>query len=127
MQLKALIQQTFDIFHVYGKPPEAVDNIVRGFWNVLEDVHVDDITSAFKQWMLQEKVIPTPSDILKITQDSARRRRARASGLGGQGWIQVVRNYDTDKIVAELHPREHLSPMDLEKTYGIVRVAMRRV
>src|SRR3954470_18040265 len=50
-QLQALITQSFDIFQVYGKEPEAVKNILHGFSLVLDHYNGQDITAAFHSWM----------------------------------------------------------------------------
>ena len=65
-QFRSLISQSFDIFNIYGKKPEAVENIVSGFNITLDRCSIHDITDAFKEWMRDESTMPTPSDIYKL-------------------------------------------------------------
>jgi hypothetical protein len=73
-QLRYLIQQSFEIFNVYGKEPEQAKSIFQGFVMTLEGVDMADIRSAFKDWMKQSSAMPTPSDIRKLALENARDR-----------------------------------------------------
>ena len=83
-QLRSLISQSFDIFNIYGKTPEASENIVSGFSVTLEHSSIHDITDAFKEWMRDESTMPTPSDIYKLISqyESDRRWEKNRTGPG---------------------------------------------
>lgn len=76
LQLKALIQQCFDIFNVYGKEPEAAANIIQAYALVLEPYHMDFVTKAFHEWLRTSSAIPAPADIMRLTQEAAAHDRA---------------------------------------------------
>lgn len=80
-QLKALITQSFQIFNVYGRQAEAVNAIISAFSYALEEYHIDHITAAFQEWMLEQSVMPTPADILKITKILDADEKARLAGF----------------------------------------------
>lgn len=65
-QLRALIDQSFDIFNLYGKSKSSAGSLLQGFDTVLEQYSIAMITQAFQEWMGKSSVMPTPSDILKI-------------------------------------------------------------
>ncbi len=68
--------QSFEIFNVYGKPPEAAGSIVQGFDMILEQYAIEEITLAFKDWMRTSSTMPTPADILRIVKENLEHRRA---------------------------------------------------
>jgi hypothetical protein len=80
-QLKALINQSFQIFNVYGRQAESVQAIIGGFSMVLKDIHIDDITLAFREWMHEESNMPTPVNILKIATRIQKENEERARGF----------------------------------------------
>lgn len=82
-QLADLIQQSFDVFNVYGKEPEAATNIIMGFKIVLEPYRIDDITAAFVQYMGTAKVMPVPAQIKEIVIE-IQAERARKSNHQGK-------------------------------------------
>lgn len=73
--MRSLIRQSFDIFNVYGKDPEAAKNILHGFSMVLEDHTDNDISFAFKEWLKEKSTMPTPSDICSICNARAKERK----------------------------------------------------
>lgn len=66
INLRYLLQQSIDIFNVYGKEPEQLKNILQGFVMILDPYSSEDISAAFKEWMAESANMPTPADILKI-------------------------------------------------------------
>lgn len=73
-----LIQQSLDIFHIYGKQPEQAKNILLGFEMVLEGRDIGDITKAFEKWMREEPNFPAPANILGKVQEIEKVRRESA-------------------------------------------------
>lgn len=125
LQLKALIEQSFDIFNVYGKEPEAVKNIIQGFALVLAGHDLRDIQSAFKHWMENQSAMPTPADILYLTKDAAKRRADRANPSKGT-FTQVIRRYPgkqgVDEILAEFPEGQHIGWIEMKKRWPEIRV-----
>lgn len=124
-QLLALLTQSFEIFNVYGKEPEAVKSILGGFSVILAPYEIGHITAAFTRWMQISSTMPTPSDILKLTIES--KSYSNIKQTGKPKWVQVIRDYKTDKILEERY-ENHLSPdhVDLRHGRGKTRTAMRR-
>jgi hypothetical protein len=64
--LSNLLAQCFDIFPLYGREPEAADNIRRGFRMVLADYPIDKIREAFNFHLKNSRDFPVPADIAVI-------------------------------------------------------------
>jgi len=64
--LSNLLAQCFDIFPLYGREPEAVDNIRKGFRLTLADYPIDKITEAFRYHLKISRDFPVPADIAII-------------------------------------------------------------
>lgn len=64
--LSNLLAQCFDIFPLYGREPEAADNIRRGFRMVLADYPIDKIREAFDFHLKNSRDFPVPADIAII-------------------------------------------------------------
>ena len=64
--LTNLLAQCFDIFPLYGREPEAADNIRKGFRLTLADYPIDKITEAFRYHLKISKDFPVPADIVTI-------------------------------------------------------------
>lgn len=77
-QLQALIEQSFEIFNLYGKPSESVKSVIKGFNLTMEPYDIYDINAAFKQWMAEKSVMPTPADIVEIIKGIMKHRREMA-------------------------------------------------
>lgn len=77
-QFQALLSQSYEIFNVFGKQPEAVKTAVQAFMMVLENRDMGDIQGAFKTWMQTSSTFPTPADILKIVKENEAHRRHMA-------------------------------------------------
>lgn len=60
------LAQCFDIFPLYGREPEAVVNINKGFNLVLSDCTSEQISGAFKYHLTVFKEFPMPADIYQI-------------------------------------------------------------
>ena len=81
LQLAALIRQSFDIFNIYGKQAESIENVIAAFELVMEPFDESHIRAAFREWMASSANMPTPSDIGKIAeriQTEEKERRAYA-------------------------------------------------
>ena len=65
-QIYYLIRQSFDTFQIYGKEPEALENIFSSFYYSLKSYDTNQITNAFQEWMRSSRVMPTPADIIDI-------------------------------------------------------------
>lgn len=66
LQLRHLLNQSFQIFNLYGKEPEQLTAIFQGFSMILKDETEGDITTAFLQWMREKSVMPTPAEIYAL-------------------------------------------------------------
>ena len=64
--LTNLLAQCFDIFPLYGREPEAADNIRKGFRLTLSDYPIDKITEAFRYHLKISRDFPVPADIVTI-------------------------------------------------------------
>ena len=64
--LANLLAQCFDIFPLYGREPEAADNIRRAFQYALADYTRVQVTEAFYYHLRHSKEFPTPADIVAI-------------------------------------------------------------
>ena len=64
--LANLLAQDFDIFPVYGKEPEAADNLFKGFMQELGNYTIDKIQAAFKFHRGYANKLSTPGDIRQI-------------------------------------------------------------
>jgi hypothetical protein len=122
-QLKALLVQSYDVFQIYGKEPEAIKNQLLAFSTVLESHAIEDITAAFTEWLRISAVFPTPADILKLTVAAANERTGRRNyrprppprkpAENAVSWCGLMWNQFTDRHKADLV--EHLKTMTLEK------------
>lgn len=130
-QLQALLKQSFDIFNIYGKEPESLENILLGFNLSLEDMEIKYITSAFKEWMASSRNFPTPADIRKIAiqhKDFEKSRVNSSARYTGIVWTQVIRDRETDAILCEYPQGQHKCDFDLSKIFPgkRIHVSMRR-
>lgn len=64
--IAALVRQSFDIFHTYGKDPRAIENIILGFIHVLGEKPKAAIQFAFDFWLKEKSSMPTPAEIKYI-------------------------------------------------------------
>ncbi len=64
--LSNLLAQCFDIFPLYGREPEAADNIRKAFRLALADYPIDRIKAAFGYHLRISKDFPVPADIVSI-------------------------------------------------------------
>ena len=64
--LSNLLAQCFDIFPLYGREPEAADNIRKAFRLTLADYPIDRIKAAFRYHLKISKDFPVPADIVSI-------------------------------------------------------------
>ena len=113
-QLRSLVQQSFEVFNVYGKEPEAAKAILHGFSQTLDGHSIEAITQAFQRWMRESSAMPTPADIRKIVLDI---EAAAKSDPDKVEWIQVIRDYYTDAVLEKRHEGQHLSPFEIDEKY----------
>lgn len=73
--MQGLLAQSYDIFNIYGKQPEAMKNILSGFALALQDYTEAEITAAFQKWLKTSAVFPTPADIIGLMAPRARKFR----------------------------------------------------
>ena len=64
-QVRALVYQSFNVFNIYGREPESLESILLGFTIALEDIPLDYITRAFKDWLKTNTDMPLPANIRK--------------------------------------------------------------
>lgn len=64
--LSNLLAQCFDIFPLYGREPEAADNIRKAFRLALADYPIEKIKAAFRYHLRISKDFPVPADIVSI-------------------------------------------------------------
>lgn len=64
--LSNLLAQCFDIFPLYGREPEAADNIRKAFRLTLADYPIGAIAAAFRYHLRISKDFPVPADIISI-------------------------------------------------------------
>ena len=60
------LAQCFDIFPLYGREPEAADNIRKAFNFQLSEYPIEKITSAFNYHLRFFKEFPVPANIVEI-------------------------------------------------------------
>lgn len=65
-RLTNLLAQCFDIFPLYGREPEAADNIRKAFRLTLSDYPIDKIADAFRYHLKISRDFPVPADIVTI-------------------------------------------------------------
>ncbi len=63
--MRALVYQSFNVFNIYGREPESLESILLGFTIALEDIPLDYITRAFKDWLKTNTDMPLPANIRK--------------------------------------------------------------
>lgn len=51
---------------MYGREPESMDKVLRGFLFVLGEYPIDVVSEAMRQHMKQSRDFPTPADIEAI-------------------------------------------------------------
>lgn len=125
--MQALLKQSFDIFNIYGKEPESLQNILEGFNLCLEDMEIKYITSAFKEWMASSKNFPTPSDIRSLAIEArniAKSRVNSAARYTGIVWTQVIRDREGDHVLGEYPQGHHKSDFDLSQIFKGKRVSV---
>ena len=67
-----MVYQSFNIFNIFGREPESLESILFGFTVGLEDIKIEYITRAFKDWLKTSPNMPTPADIRKSAQEYQR-------------------------------------------------------
>lgn len=63
-QLGLMLAQCYEALNVYGKTPEQASGALRLFSMVLADYTIEQITTAFTQYLHNHRDMPTPSDIV---------------------------------------------------------------
>lgn len=61
-----LVRQSYDMFQTYGRTPEQLTSLTKGFCQVLIKYEQQKIRSAFKIWLEDNTTMPTPADIRKV-------------------------------------------------------------
>ncbi|MFZ0270974.1 MAG: hypothetical protein WAL34_03905 [Acidobacteriaceae bacterium] len=61
-----MIGQVFDMQKQFGKSPDQIEGMVRGFCWVLKDYPVDAVIEGVGQYLKFNADMPSPSDIVKI-------------------------------------------------------------
>lgn len=131
--LNDLIKQSFEVFHVYGRPPEAIPNMVKAFLMVLDTATIQDVEKSFQTWMRTRSVLPTPADILALVQEEQRHRREllearhqqpaktlyRVNGMERVSWAGKLWGEYTDADRIGL--QNHLEEMDPVKRQGYIQ------
>ena len=64
--LSNLLAQCFDIYPLYGREPEAADNVRKAFRLALADYPIQRIREAFRYHLRISKDFPVPADIVSI-------------------------------------------------------------
>ena len=88
-----------------------------GFTIALEDHLMGDITPAFKQWLKEKEIFPTPAGILKLTENYRAIRLRTIGAKIPKHWSQIIRDKDTDEIIQERPYSEALSGVELASLY----------
>ena len=65
-QLSCLVVQCFNTLDTYGKPPEAMESIVKIFHLILGRFSIKVVEEAFRAYLESNTVMPKPADIVKI-------------------------------------------------------------
>lgn len=65
-ELAVMIGQVFDLQKQYGKTPDQLTTIVRGFCWALSGYPFERISEAMRQYVLTRADMPTPYDIRQI-------------------------------------------------------------
>lgn len=69
--LDELLQQAYDIFDIYGKKPEQLENVMLGFLDVLAPYTDEQISEAFRTWLHNNKKFPVPAEIKEIIEEGS--------------------------------------------------------
>ena len=119
--LKELLEQSFDVFHVYSRPPEAIPNMVKAMLMVTEDATPEEISQAFRRWMRERSILPTPSDIRTNIEED---RASRISDIPPGTFTQIIRRYEpkfTGELLEERIHGKHLNPTEIWARYPGIR------
>ena len=119
--LKELIEQSFDVFHVYSRPPEAIPNMVKAFLLVTEDTTAGEISQAFQRWMRERSILPTPADIRTNIEEA---RASRVAEVLPGTFTQIISRYEpkfTGPVLEERVHGKHLNPTEIWALYPGVR------
>lgn len=71
-QLTRLLQQTYALLKKYGEAADVAEMRDAGFQFMLGDYTIEQITSAFRQYLKTNREIPTPADIIEIIDPSTK-------------------------------------------------------
>lgn len=128
-QLWALLKQSFSTFNLFGKSPEDLENIARAFWITLEDCSQSEISSAFGEWLRGQSIFPTPAEIRKMALEYrtiAYHNSNRDNSIikEPRQFVQVIRDKNTDQIIAEYPQGHHKSDFDLMKIFPGKRLSV---
>lgn len=117
-QLQELLKQSYDIFEVYGKEPEALGNMLRAFVDALSDIELKYIMDAFKVWLREQRKMPVPADIREIAL-LLKRDRLKAQNARKQHSI------NEDRLTSRFPDKEkHDNGWEKLNFYGQIKLAM---
>lgn len=105
-QIAAIVRQCFNILDTYGKPPEALEDLILAMVQDLAEFSLKDIQAAFYSWRRRHTKIPTPAEIIaKIEKDIQARRQSETRR-------KTFADFDGDwpSYVRYLHDIGQLSP-----------------
>jgi hypothetical protein len=69
-QLSELISQTYALLKKYGEAADIASMRDAGFQMMLGDYSIEEVTSAFREYLKTGREIPTPADIIAIIDPS---------------------------------------------------------
>ena len=76
--MRHLIQQSYDIFNIYGRDPENLSNVLKAFDMVLKDIPMRYVAEGFEIWLRVSSKFPTPADIHAHAKERYDLARAKA-------------------------------------------------
>jgi len=65
-EVALLVRQCFDVLDTFGKTPEQLTNIIKGFVVQLSEYSYDQVRAAFRQYLKRNSKMPCPADIVNI-------------------------------------------------------------
>lgn len=95
MQLRHLLNQSFQVFDLYGREPEYLTAIFQAFATALKDETEANITAAFLTWLRDKTEMPKPAEIRALCAGYV---AARHKSSGFQGRAQMDPAPEREKV-----------------------------
>lgn len=119
-----LVKQCFSVLDSYGK---SENDAIKLHTEHLIGLDMDVVTKAFRKWVSENPRVPTPADIIMLSQqlEPEVKRAARIEAFAAARWTQNILDYSTDDILEVRRSGDHLSPISIYQKYGAQNVYTR--